>query len=128
MHKHYIIAPLLTLPMKRRIEDEETVLLPVYLPAKRNLAFLLGVEVLYALAAGELGSLAFFYLAPWPIYRIVAFVALFIVWSNFASALARNKSTKQQAVEILHTMRPKKQELTTDTTAYLVALRKTTLR
>jgi len=125
MNSGYIIPPRLTLPMKPMKSPPVLEEPPPKKVPKRNLAFVIGLEALYLVAAGEVGSLVYFYLAPWPIYRIVAFVALFILWSNFASALARNKTTKEQTVELFSTMRPKKQEVSSDTTAYLVALRKT---
>ena len=45
-----------------------------------------------SLIALDLGNMAFWYLAPWPVYRIVAFVVLFILWSNCASATTRHKT------------------------------------
>ena len=133
---NYVIPPRFTLPMKPIKAFCDTHPLPSFsfeeerkkepVREKRSYAFLFFFETIYLLAAGELGFIAYTYFAPWPIYRIVAFVALFILWSNFASSLARNKSTKEQAIELLSTMSiravPKKLDMS-DTTAYLAAIR-----
>lgn len=97
------------------------------------------VEIIYLGLACEMLELAFWYFRAWLIYKVVAFVVVVILWSNVASSAARNKSPREQAVEVIDTMgiqaarastwgkaQPKRiAALSSDTTAYLVALKKT---
>lgn len=94
-------------------------------------------ELAFLVVAIDLCNMAYWFLAPWPIYRIVAFVTVFILWSNFASETARDK-TKQawdkvgtmstQAVHAAEHPRKRavivKPEQHQDTTAYLAAMKK----
>jgi hypothetical protein len=131
MKRKQIIAPRLTLPMKpaKRRKGPRRSLRQALWIYIRELAFLL--------IAGDIANMAFWYLAPWPVYRIVSFVVIFILWSNAASSTARVKT--KQTFDMLNTMstqavhavkRPRTQaagvktEHTLDTTAYLVAIKK----
>jgi len=126
-----LIAPRLTLPTKpaKRRKGPHRSLRQALWIYIRELAFLL--------IAGDIANMAFWYLTPWPVYRIVAFVVIFILWSNAASSAARVKT--KQTFDMLNTMstqavhavkRPRTQvavvktEHTLDTTAYLVAIKK----
>jgi hypothetical protein len=90
------------------------------------------VETGYLGIALGLAYAIWIYLAPWPIYRIVAYVILVILWSNFASTAARHTSTKRQAVEIVNAVKhattkhkalTPQEVLKADTTMYLQALK-----
>ena len=152
--REMIIAPRLTLPMRptfvetreMNVIEEETLPQPTR-PMKRrkaptrNLRQTLSIavrELVFLLIAADMTNMAFWYLAPWPVYRIVAFVVIFILWSNFASSTTRVKT--KQTFDMLNTMstqavhavkRPRQQaaavvkpEHNLDTTAYLIAIKK----
>lgn len=129
--KEKIIAPQLRLPakpVKRRKAPRRS---------RRQTLFIIVRELVFLVIALDLGNLAYWYLAPWPIYRIVAFVILFVLWSNVASGIARGKT--KQALDMLNTMSTQavraiehshkhtaivKQESNQDTTGYLEAIKK----
>lgn len=132
----YVIQPRLTLPttIQRKRQWYHHALIFIQ-------------ELIYLAIAGGLGNLAYWYLIPWPVYRIVAFVIIFILWSNVASETARYKTKKRtkslltmgtqavQAVHIHHRKKAKKQGslmintvFTDDTTTFLAAIRKDMLR
>lgn len=133
--KNYVIAPRFTLPMKQVKPTKNKRSLIEYLS-------LVLVEVIYLGLAFEMLDLAFWYFVAWPIYKVVAFVVVIILWSNVASSAARNKSAKEQTLELIDTMsmqavrvstwgkeQPKRiAALSSDTTAYLVALKKTLVK
>lgn len=80
-----LIAPRLTLPtkpVKKRRQRRSH---------RQTIVTCLRVLVC-SLVALDVGNMAFWYLAAWPVYRIVAFVVLFILWSNCASATTRHKT------------------------------------
>lgn len=74
---------------------------PPLLPKRGVLGtlWMLGCEALYLSVACLMCGLAYWYFALWPVYRIVAFVIILILWSNCASATARNK-TREQALRL----------------------------
>ncbi len=93
------------------------------------------IELSYLIMAGLLGGAIYLYMKPWPIYQIVAFVCLGILWANFATAAARQTSTKRQATQLVKavkhaTTRHKsiKQIINEDTTTFLKSVRNDTLR
>jgi hypothetical protein len=88
-----VIAPRLTLPvkpMKKRSRRSRTQTVATWARI-----------IVCSLIALDLGNMAYWYLAPWPVYRIVAFVVLGVLWSNCASASARHKT--KHAWEMLNT-------------------------
>ena len=132
-----LIPPHFTLPMKppklwEVVTHPHPIRKPLLAPVRPSFGQRLRIgvhEILYLLLAIEIGNLAYHYLAPWPIYRIVSFVVLLILWANFASSTVRTTSKKQaQALVETVSMRAVKARsrpsLHADTTSYLVAIRK----
>lgn len=75
-----------------------------------------------------------------PVWKVVTFVVTIILWSNFASSAARNRTPQAQAIEMIDTMSTQairivnwsRKQYTeplpvvgSDTTAFLIALKKT---
>lgn len=107
---------------------------------RRHLSFTVALrELALLVVALDVANMAYWYLAPWPIYRIVAFVVIFVLWSNVASETARGKT--KQAWDKLNTMstqavhaagHPRKHHQTAmvkferdqDTTGYLESIKK----
>jgi hypothetical protein len=92
--RHLLIAPRLNLPAKpaKKRRQRRSRAQTVATWARILVCSLIAVDV---------GNMAFWYLAPWPVYRIVAFVVLGVLWSNCASAGARHKT--KHAWEMLGT-------------------------
>lgn len=167
--QHYIVPPRFTLPMREDVMpvivpksaqhiipyerqavaeylESETSLF-IASPAlprrkKRSLlrsTVLAGKELIYFAMAGEAIWLAFAYFDN-TVWKIVALVVTLILWSNVASSAARNKTPKEQAIEMMDTMSTqairlanwsrKQQEkidlhtMSGDTTGFLIALKK----
>ncbi|HEY7413550.1 MAG TPA: hypothetical protein VH593_00020, partial [Ktedonobacteraceae bacterium] len=105
----YVIPPRLKLPSKVRLvtlAEVETARLPQVHVGRSARPFwwrvrLALVEAGYLILATCLGYRAYTWFAPWPIYRIVCWVIIGILWSNFATTAARRTSTKQQTLEIV---------------------------
>ncbi len=69
-------------------------------PNHRHIVSMSMRQLIYASIAVLLSFIVYRYLAAWPVYRVVAFVVIVIIWSNLASATARKKS-----VDMLETVR-----------------------
>jgi len=104
------------------------------LPAKqrtnyRHTLHIGACQLTYAVVAITLGYLANYYLAAQPVYRIVAFVVLGILWSNAASSTARKKSVDMletvsvRAIRLKGKKRMSSPVLTRDTAACLQAVK-----
>ena len=103
----------------------------------RHTLYICACQLLYMSIAVALGSLAYWYFAAWPVYRVVAFVVIIIAWSNIASATARRKSVdmlatvKVQAIRLGDRKRSSRMDspaLTQDTTTYLRAIKASLFR
>jgi len=90
-------------------------------------------EIGYLALAGSLAYGAYQYLAPWPVFRIVAFVVILILWSNAASETAHVKAkaktrTQKLILSIQKSKRPAQAKAIDDTTGYLQALKLETFK
>ena len=103
----------------------------------RHALYICACQLLYTSIAVALGSLAYWYFAAWPVYRVVAFVVIIIAWSNIASATARKKSVDMLATVKVQAIRLGDRKmsshmdspaLTQDTTTYLRAIKASLLR
>lgn len=57
----------------------------------RHTISMVTLQSLYIAIAGFLGGVAYYGLAEQPVYRVVSFAVIFIVWSTTASVTARKK-------------------------------------
>lgn len=113
--------------------------LPVQLPMEkprnhRHTLYIIACQVIYANIALSLAFLAYRYLAAYPVYRVVAFVVIGILWSNLASSAMRRKSVKGLATVKMQAIRVKGQvshmsspALIDSTNVFLQAVKKSIL-
>lgn len=85
---------------------------------KRRNPRLIALELFYATMALSLGYLAYHSLAAWPVYRVVTWVVIAILWSNLAGRAAQRKPIEEQETKLMRAVRID-DALTQDTMTYL---------
>lgn len=111
---------------------------PVQIPEEprnhRHALYIIACQALYANIAIFLALSAYYYFASYPVYRVVAFVVIGILWSNLASSALRRKSKDAMATVKMQAIRVKGQvshmnssALVDSTNVFLQAVKKSLL-
>jgi hypothetical protein len=133
-HPYPVIKPRLSLPSKPRamktVPPSKIATKPLkHRPNYRHTLFIAACQCLYASVSGAASATAWYELAIWPVYRVVALVVIAILWSNAASSAARKKSIDMlatvsiKAIRVAGKKRMESPALTEDTTTYLKAIK-----
>lgn len=119
--------------------------LPFKIPTKfikqhskyRHTLYTILLQILYATVSLSLSWLAWYYLAAYPVYRVVALVVIVILWSNAASITARRKTMdmletiEHPALKVWHQKKQKEQRkalYADNTSVYLKAIKTSFLK